>query len=57
MKLFFTRVRWKVVLHKNWFWIKLTNLSSIKLNKTKEETATNKGDSQNGYSLEYQRRV
>ena len=57
MKLFFTRVRWEVVLHKNWFWIKLTNLSSIKLNRTKEETATNKGDSQNGYSLEYQRGV
>ena len=56
MKLVFKTVRWEVV---NLFEVRKNNCvhSSTKLNKTKEKTASNKGSSQNGFSLEYQRSI
>ena len=66
MKLFFTRVPWKVVLHKkvtfikvNLFELRKNNCAilSTKLNQTKEKTASNKSNSQDGYFVEHQRSI
>ena len=56
MKLVFKTVRWEVV---NLFKVRKNNCVhlSTKLNKTKEKTASNKGNSQNAFSLEYQRSI